>query len=152
MASIAGSNTRYNVYADSIVGKTTTYATRIDLDGDTTFIFFSDDGTVDPDDTHNFVSSYATSENPAFASREVLGSPTAGTVAPGIFDAADAVFDGGQLLTGATSQESIIIAKFDTNAASSPLLVHFGSATGLPLTPNGASTTVAFSASGIFGV
>ncbi len=144
------SNYLYDAYRNSVVGKTSDYSTRVDADSDTLFAFFSDDGTVTPLTTHVFQSSYTTSENPSFANRLNLGSVTAGSVGVGVVDAADAVFTGSSVLTGSTSVESLIIAKFITNAAASPVLAHFDTATGLPLTPNGADVTVVWNASGIW--
>jgi hypothetical protein len=116
----------------------------------TIFAFFSDDGTVTPATTNVFQSTFTTAENPSFANRLVLGSVTSGVVSTGVVDAADAVFTGASVLTGATSVESLHVAKFITNAAASPMLVHFDTATGLPLTPNGADVTVVWNSSGIW--
>lgn len=154
MASIAGTNVAYFAYRNALVGKTSDYtiSTVMTNFATTLYVCFSDDATVDPLDSHVFISSYATSENPAFAAKLVLGSVTSGTVATGVVDAADAVFTGATVLTGATSVESLIVFKFITNAAASPVLVHYGSATGLPLTPNGADVTVVWNASGMFSL
>lgn len=140
----------YSPYRNSVVGKTSDYSTRVDADSDTLFSFFNDDGTVTPAATNVFQSTYTTAENPSFANRLNLGSVTAASVGTGVVDAADAVFTGSSVLTGSTSVESYIICKFITNAAASPNLVHFDTATGLPLTPNGADVTVVFNASGIW--
>lgn len=153
-------NFGYDAYRNSLMGKTSDYSTRVDADSDTLVAFFSDDATVTPLVTHVFQSSYTASENPAFGSptsRQVLTGVTAGTLvggaaAVGTVDAVDAVFTSGTILTGSTSVESLIICKFITNAAASPLLVHFDTATGLPLTPNGADVTVVWNASGIWKV
>jgi len=155
MASIAGANALYAPYRNSVVGKTSDYSTRVDADSDTLFVFFSDDASVTPDDTHVFTSSYEggapqATLNPTFANRLTLGSVTAGSVGTGVVDAADSLFTGSSVLIGSTTQESLIIAKFITNSAASPVLAHFGSATGLPLTPNGADVTVVWNASGIW--
>ena len=159
MSSITAMNKVYNPYRNSVVGKTSDYSTRVDLDTDVLMSFFSDDGTVTPDSDHVFVSSYDTSLNPSFANRLVLGSVTVATVPvagtnddrAGVMDAADAVFTGAAVLTGTTSVESYIVAKVISAAsATSPVLLHYGVATGLPLTPNGADVTVVMNASGLF--
>jgi hypothetical protein len=142
----------YTIYRNSVVGVTSVTAARIDCDTDNLIAFFSDDGTVTPAISDTFVDAYATSENPAFASPEALASVTAGTVASGVVDAADSVFTGGSVLTGATSVESLIVSKTTGTAATSPNLAHWDSAnaTGLPLTPNGADVTVVWNASGLW--
>ncbi len=157
MASIAGTNVLYPAYRNSVIGNTADYSTRVDCDTDTLISFFSDDGTITPAEADVFVAVYDTSLNPSFANRLALGTKTVPTTntnaAAGVFDAADAVFTGGSVLTGSTSVESYIIAKVISAAsATSPLLAHFGSATGLSggLTPNGADVTVVFNASGIW--
>lgn len=153
MASIGTTNVVMPAFRNVIVGNTADYSTRVNLDTDTLYSFFTDEGTTAADEGFVFHSSLTTAENPSFANRLVLTSttvPTTNTLAAaGFFDAADAVFTGGSVLTGSTSVEKLWIAKFITNAAASPLLYHFGTATGLPLTPNGADVTVVFNASGI---
>jgi hypothetical protein len=143
-------NFLFSPYRNSVIGLTSDYSTRVDMDTDTVFVLFNDDGTVAPAATDVFQSTYTTAENPSFANRLALGSKTAATVATGVFDAADAVFTGGSVLTGSTSVESLMVHKFITNAAASPNLARFDTATGLPLTPNGADVTVVWNASGIW--
>jgi hypothetical protein len=65
------------------------------------------------------------------------------------------VFDGSQIpgATGVnTSVESYIIIKTTTVAATSPVLIRFDTATGLPFTPNAAAVTVAYNDGGIWTV
>ena len=153
-------NFLYSPYRNSVVGVTSDYSTRVDCDTDTLFALFNDDATVPPVATHVFQSVYTTAENPAFSVRLNLGSKEAGTVdavpAVGVFNAADAVFTGASVLVvngpagGQPNVESLIISKFITNAAASPLLARFDTATGLPLQPNGADVTVVWNASGIW--
>jgi hypothetical protein len=145
-------NFLFSPYRNSVVGKTSEYSTRVDCDTDTLFVLFNDNGTVAPVATDVFQSTFTTAENPSFANRLNLGSVTAGVVATGVVDAADSVFTGGSVLTGTTSVESLIISKFITNAAASPNLAYFDTATGLSggLTPNGADVTVVWNASGIW--
>lgn len=82
---------------------------------------------------------------PNLASAPLLAGKTIGVVAAGVFDANDTVFTA---LSG-DQAESLILLK-DTGAEpSSPLIGYWDTATGLPLTPNGADVTVVWNASGI---
>lgn len=83
---------------------------------------------------------------PAVASCPSLASKTLGTVATGVFDAADTVFT---TLSGDQS-ESLILFESSGSDATSDLLAFWDTATGLPLTPNGADVTVVWNASGIY--
>lgn len=154
----------YDAYRNAVVGKTSDYSYNTAVIGSggtlfsaTVFPFFSDDATVAAVSTSVFDSVYATSENPAYASRTYLASVTEGTVATGVIDAADFTFTSTwavvtSLPSGSpgASLESLILAKFTTSAAASPLLCRFDTATGLPLTPNNADVTVVWNASGIY--
>jgi hypothetical protein len=82
---------------------------------------------------------------PAIASCPALASKTFGTVAAGIFDAADTTFAS---LTGDQSEYLILFEDSGTEATSD-LLILWDTATGLPLTPNGADVVVQWNASGI---
>ncbi len=84
---------------------------------------------------------------PALGSAVTLASKTLGTVATGVFDAADLTFTA---LAGDAS-ESLIIFEDSGTESTSDLLAYFDTATGLPLTPNGGDVLVAFNASGIWG-
>jgi hypothetical protein len=158
MASIAGANSAYFAYRNALAGKTSDYTISSVMTNfaTTLFAFFSDDATVDPLDSHVFQTSYGASDNPEFAATAagnfVLTSVTSGTVGTGVVDFADSVFTGASVLTGSTSVESLIVGKFITNAAASPVMIHYGSATGLPLTPNGADVTVVWNASGAYSI
>jgi hypothetical protein len=83
---------------------------------------------------------------PAIASCPTLGTKTEGTVAAGVFDAADTVFTA---LTGDQS-ESLILFEDSGTESTSDLLAFWDTATGLPLTPNGGDVTVQWNASGIW--
>lgn len=83
---------------------------------------------------------------PAIASCPALGTKTVGSVATGVADAADTVFTS---LTGDQS-EYLILFKDTGVEGTSTLLAIWDTATGLPLTPNGANVTVTWSASGIY--
>jgi hypothetical protein len=58
----------------------------------------------------------------------------------GVADAADVTF---LAVTGAVS-EAIVIVKWVTNAADSPLVAYIDSATGLPVTPNSGDIQIAW--------
>ena len=138
-----------DAYRNSVIGKTSDYAGRVDLDTDTIKAYFMDQGTDTPLETDVFESSH-TGINPTFANAQTLTSPTVGVVGVGVFDAADTVFTGGSVLTGSTSVEWLVVFKLVTVAGDSPFLAAWDTATGLPLTPNGADVTVVWNASGIW--
>ena len=83
---------------------------------------------------------------PAEASAPALASKTLGTVAAGVFDAADTVFTS---LSG-DQVEYLVVYEDSGAAATSDLIAMWDTATGIPLTPNGGNVTVVWSASGIF--
>lgn len=85
---------------------------------------------------------------PALASVPSLGSKTIGTVAAGVFDAADTTFT---TLSGDQS-ESLILFKNTGTDTTCDLIAFWDTATGLPLTPNGGDVTVQWNGSGIFQV
>lgn len=106
------------------------------------------DFTPDPTNlAHDFISDVTSAGRiPAFGSTPVLGSKTLGSVAVGVFDAADTVFTA---LTG-DQAESLILFEDSGTDTTSDLLAFWDTATGLPLTPNGGDVTVQWNASGIF--
>src|SRR3990172_2432833 len=122
------------------------HATRVDLDADTIKAMFVDHADDTPLVTDDFIDDILSAGRvPAIASCPALGTKTIGTVAVGVFDAADTVFT---TLSGDAS-ESLMIFK-DTGTESTSKLVGFwDTATGLPLTPNGGNVTVQWNASGI---
>lgn len=139
-----------DAYRNSVIGKTSDYATRVDLDTDTIKAIFLDEGTDAATVSDVFMSGISGGLNPTFANAATLGSPTVGVVAAGVFDAADTTFTGGSVLTGSTTVEAILLFKFVTVAGDSPLLASWNTGvTGLPLTPNGGDVTIAWNASGI---
>jgi len=83
---------------------------------------------------------------PAIASCPALGSKTNGVVGVGVFDGADSVFTA---LTG-DQAESLIWFEDSGVESTSDLLAKIDTATGLPVTPNGADLTVQHAAGGIF--
>jgi phosphoribosylformylglycinamidine (FGAM) synthase-like enzyme len=160
MPSIAATNVVYPAYRNSVAGKTSDYATRVNLTTgtDVAYGFFYDNASGNPDDGHVFHSSYTAGETPTYAAatanpgaRLTVTTPTTNSIAAaGIIDATDYVFTVATVLPAGNAVESYIIAKFINPASASPVLVHFGSATGLPFTPTGADVTVAYNSSGIW--
>lgn len=97
--------------------------------------------------TDNFIDDILSAARvPAIASCPALASKTLGVVAAGVFDAADTVFTA---LSGDQS-ESLILFEDSGTESTSDLIAFWDTATGLPLTPNGADVTVVWNASGIF--
>jgi hypothetical protein len=147
-------NVVFPAFRNSICGDTSNYTTRVNLDTDTLYAYFVDETTVAVLETMIFNSALTAGEAPAYASRLDLTSTTVPstetTAAAGFFDAADATFTGGSAIAATTTTyEKLIIAKRQASAATDPLLYHFGTATGLAITPNGADITVVWNASGI---
>lgn len=121
--------------------------TPVSLSADTIKAMFIDHADDTPAAaTDDFIDDIlAAARVPAIASAPALASKTIGTVAAGVFDAADTTFTA---LTGDAS-ESLILFK-DTGAeATSKLIAFWDTATGLPLTPNGGDVVVQWNASGI---
>lgn len=97
--------------------------------------------------TDNFIDDIASAARvPALGSCPTLGTKTTGTIAAGVFDAADTVFS---TLSGDQS-ESLILFEDSGVEATSDLLAYWDTASGLPVTPTGANVTVVWSSSGIF--
>ena len=97
--------------------------------------------------TDDFINDIASAARaPAIGSCPSLGSKTAGTVATGVFDAADTTFTA---LSGDQS-ESLILFEDSGSEATSDLIAFWDTATGLPITPNGGDVVIAWNASGIF--
>lgn len=120
--------------------------TRVDLDADTIKAMFVDHADDTPAVTDDFIDDIASAARvPAIGSCPTLGSKTIGSVAVGTFDAADTVFT---TLTGDQS-ESLILFKDSGVEATSDVFARWDTATGLPLTPNGADVTTVWHISGI---
>lgn len=138
-------NGLFVAYRNSALG----VGTAADLDADTIkamFVDHADDTPVIA--TDDFIDDIASAARvPAIGSCPTLGTKTQGTVAAGVFDAADTTFT---TLTGDAS-ESLIVFKDTGVESTSRLLAFWDTATGLPLTPNGADVVVAWNASGIWG-
>lgn len=137
-------NALFTAYRNAVLGSGTATA---DLDTDTIkamFIDHADDTPVPA--TDDFINDVlSASRVPAIASAPTLGTKTIGTVAAGVFDAADTTFTA---LTG-DAAESLILFKDTGSEATSTLIAFWDTATGLPLTPNGGDVTITWNASGI---
>lgn len=96
--------------------------------------------------TDDFIDDIASAaREPALASCPALASKTIGSVGVGVFDAADTVFTA---LTG-DQAESLILFEDSGTEATSDMFARWDTATGLPVTPNGADLTVVWAAGGI---
>ena len=137
-------NALFTAYRNAVLGSGTATA---DLDTDTIKAMFVDHADDTPAvATDDFINDIASAARvPAIASCPSLGSRTIGTVAAGVFDAADTVFSA---LSGDAS-ESLILFKDTGTESTSTLIAFWDTATGLPLTPNGGDVTVTWNASGI---
>lgn len=132
-------NFAFNSYFNILLGS----GTRVDLDADTINGMFVDHADDTPAAGDDFIDDIASAGRvPAEASCPALGSKTVGTLGTGIFDAADLVFT---TLSGDAS-ESLILYKDTGTEATSDLIVRWDTATGLPLTPNGANVNVVWHA------
>lgn len=121
--------------------------TRVDLDADTIKAMLVDHADDTPAATDDFIDDIASAARvPAIGSCPTLAAKTIGVLAVGTFDnTADIVFTA---LTGDQS-ESLILFKDSGSEATSDVICRWDTATGLPLTPNGADVTVVPNASGI---
>jgi len=107
---------------------------------------FIDHADDTPTATDDFIDDFlSASRVPAIASAPALASKTNGVVAVGTFDAADTVFT---TLSGDQS-ESLILFEDSGSEATSDFVARWDTATGLPLTPNGANVTVVWDVTGI---
>lgn len=121
-------------------------STMPDLSSATIKAMFVDHADDTPTAADNFIDDILSAARvPAIGSCPSLGSKTIGTVGAGVFDAADTTFP---TLSGDAS-ESLILFEDSGSEATSDLIARWDTATGLPLTPNGADVTVQWNASGI---
>jgi hypothetical protein len=136
-------NALFSSFKSSALGT----GTHVDLDADTIkacFIDHADDTPVAA--TDDFINDILSAARvPAIASCPTLGTKT---ITAGAFDSADPVFTA---LSG-DQVESLILFKDTGVETTSDLIVFYDTATGLPLTPNGADVTVAVNASGWFSL
>lgn len=140
-------NALFDAFRNGILGS---HATRVDLDADTISMMGVDHADDTPVvATDDFMDDIASAARvPAFASVPNLASKTIGTIAVGVFDAADLVFSS---LSG-DQFESMVMFKNSGTDTTSNVIAYWDTAGGLPFTPNGGDLTVVFSASGIFRV
>jgi hypothetical protein len=134
-------NAVYVAFRNGVLGS---HATRVDLDADTIKAALIDHGTDTPNVTTDDF--YDDINAGVIGTPGTLGSKTIGSVAAGVFDAADVTFTA----VSGNSVESVNIYKDSGSAATSNLIAYFDTGTGLPVTPNGGDITVTWNASGIF--
>jgi hypothetical protein len=134
-------NALYVAYRNGVLGA---HATYVDLDANTINVALIDHGVDTPNVTTDDF--YDDINAGLIDTVETLASKTIGTVAAGVFDAANVTFTA---VTGA-SVESVNIFKDTGTPATSNLIAYFDTGTGLPVTPNGGDITVTWNASGIF--
>lgn len=144
-------NGLFVAYRNGILGS---YATSVDLDANTIRVQFVDTATY-PEDLANdaFYSDAPGGLYPSGRANGIqLTSPTIGSVAAGVFDAANTLFS--SFSNGSVSVEGILGYKDDGAAdATSPLIFWFDTTiTGMPFTPSGGDVTISWNASGIFGI
>lgn len=139
-------NALFVSYRNNMLGN----GTKVDLDADTIKAMFVDGADDTPvAATDDFIDDIVSGGRvPAIGSCPTLGTKTIGTVAAGVFDADNTVFT---TLSG-DQVEYLILFKDSGVEGTSDLIALWDTATGLPLTPNGADVTVQWNASGIFQV
>lgn len=118
--------------------------TFVDLNADTIKVFLHDNA----DDTIVLATDQDLADVVAGAivATATLGSLTVGTVAAGVFDAADTTFTA---VTG-DQAEQLVLYKDSGVGSTSPLIGRFDTfGAGMPVTPNGGDIVVAWNASGI---
>lgn len=141
-------NALTDIYRNNILGDNT--FTNVQLDADTLKPMFVDTADDTPAVTDQDIADIISAGRvPAIASCPTLGSKTIGTVAVGVFDAADAVFTA---LSGDSVERLIIFKDTGTEATSILIAIYDTFTSGMPLTPNGGDVTVQWNASGIFSV
>ena len=143
-------NGLYVAYRNGILGS---YTTPVDLDANTIRAQFVDTGTYTVDlVNHDFYSDITGAYPSGRANGVALGTKTIGTVAAGVFDAANTLFS--SFSNGSVSVEGILGYKDDASAdATSPVIFWFDTGiTGMPFTPSGGDVTISWNASGIFGI
>ena len=137
-------NALYSLWKNGLM----TAGANVSLDQNTVqdgpYLSLQDTATHPFSDTDQF---YNAVESFVVGTTQRLTSPTVGTVAAGVFDAADVTFTA---VSGATA-ETLIVYRHNSGASSTWRLVAFiDGVTGLPVTPNGGDIIITFNASGIF--
>lgn len=136
----------YVAFRNGILGS---HATRVDLDADTIRAQFVDTGTYTVNlTTHDFWNDLAGVYPTGRANGIALASKTIGTVAAGVFDAADTTFSA--FSNGSVSVEGIVLYKDSGVDTTSDLVSWWDTGvTGMPFTPSGGDVTIQWNASGI---
>lgn len=137
-------NALFDIYKEALLGGGNLGGTLIDLTGDTIVVGLVDTGTYDPDIAADEDEADLTPD-PIVGTNQTLGTID---VTNGTFDAADATFTS----VAGNSVEELVIFKDTGTPATSPLLVSFDTATGLPVTPNGGDIVIQWNGSGIFSL
>lgn len=137
-------NALFDIYKEALLGGGNLGGTLIDLTSDTIVVGLVDTGLYDPviavdEDEADLA------PDPMQAPNETLGTIT---VTNGTFDAADTTFTA----VSGNSVEELLIFKDTGTPTTSPLLVMFDTATGLPVTPNGGDIVIQWNGSGIFSL
>lgn len=135
----------HNNFRNAQLGVPGGSTTTVDFDADDIRIALldqTDSGVVDATDSSWGDVNAAT----VVAESAALASKTVGTVATGVFDAADVTLSS----VSGDAADYLTLRKYDATAANSPLIATWDSVTtGLPVTPNGGDITVTWNASGI---
>lgn len=121
---------------------------QIDFDTDTISIALVDNTTYTVVVT---TEDYADLSAAVHGGKVALASTTVGSVATGVFDAANATFS--SVASGPTDLNQLALFKWSGTASTSPVTHAYDSATtGLPVVPNGGDIAVAWNASGILEI
>lgn len=124
----------------------------IDFDVDTIMaILAGQSAAYTPNDsTDDFFSDvvgpWGNSGGTGFNSGTAIGTKT---MALGLFDGADTTLT---TVTAGNACEHVVVFKSITDAATSPLICHMDTGTGLPVTPNGGDILIQWAAGGIFNL
>ena len=137
-------NALFDIYKEAMLGGGNLGGTLIDLTSDTIVVGLVDIGTYNPNIATD-EDEADLSPDPIVGTNQTLGTIT---VTNGTFDAADATFTA----VSGNSVEELIIFKDTGTPTTSPLLVSFDTATGLPVTPNGGDIVIQWNGSGIFSL
>jgi len=126
-------------------GKSAIQRADVDLESDDIRVILVDLADYTYSTAHDFLDDVPAGAR--VATSGALGSKTVGSVAEGVFDAADVVFSS----VSGDQAEAIIIYKHTGTESTSQLIAFLDTGvTGLPVLPNGENINLAWSASGIF--
>ncbi len=132
-------NAIYSKYKEALLKG----SANIDVDTGTVKVALVDTGTYTFSETHEFLSSLSG----AVGAAQTIANTTGGTVAAAVFDGDNVTYTA---VSGATVEAIVIY--IDTGVAGTSRLVAYidTGVTGLPVTPNGGDSSIAWNASGIF--